>query len=149
MERMGNSEEEERARLEALAEAKLAELGPRLDAAREAAGHKNKSRFGRELGWTDNTNVLRVAKGGDTSVGAAFKWADKCGYELLFVRQGSAESLLARAQNADERELELAIEILDFLAEFRDDPRSRDHLRIDVDLLRQKLALHRGLTPAG
>jgi transcriptional regulator with XRE-family HTH domain len=121
-------------------------LHEQLKQARERAG-LTKTALGKAVGWTDHTNVIRVEKGGDTDTSALTRWAEATGHEVLIVQAGSAESVLGRAREANERELRIAAALLDLLVSHRDDPRAADYLERDIVALRERLDALRGMTP--
>lgn len=122
-------------------------LNDQLRMARERAGLK-KTHLGHAVGWADHTNVIRVENGGDTEASAIVRWAEACGHELLIVPKGTTDSVLARARDANERELRIAEKLLDLLIEFRDDPRAADYLERDIAALRERFTELRSLLPS-
>jgi hypothetical protein len=107
-------------------------LSDQLREARERSG-LNKSELGRRIGWKDNTNVRRVEDGGSTDASDVVKWAAECGYEVLVVPLGSADSVAPRLVQADERERRVATALLDLLFEARSVmPHLLDHVEDDI-----------------
>jgi transcriptional regulator with XRE-family HTH domain len=120
-------------------------LGDQLREAREKAGLK-KTELGRRIGWKDNTNVHRVEGGGSTDTADMLKWAAECGYEVLVVPQGSAESVAGRLHDADERERRVASALLDLLREARTVmPHLLDHVEDDVKEWSRKIERRRAM----
>lgn len=80
-----------------------------------------------------------IEKGGNTNAADVVKWAEACGHEILIVPEASSDSVLARARDANERELRVASALLELLIEFRDDPRAADYLERDIAALGERL----------
>jgi len=120
-------------------------LAEQLQQARERAG-LNKTELGRKLGWADNTNVLRIERGGDTESSKVVEWAEACGYEVMVVPAGSADAVASRLHDAQERERRIATDLLDLLREAREiQPGILDYFEDDIARFRSQLAARRAL----
>jgi transcriptional regulator with XRE-family HTH domain len=121
-------------------------LSDQLREAREKAGF-NKTELGRLVGWKDNTNVRRVEEGGSTDMSDMVKWAEVCGYEVLVVPMGSADSVAARLVEADERERRVAAALIDVLRDARVVmPHLLDHVEDDIKEWSRKIERRRAMS---
>jgi hypothetical protein len=108
----------------------------RARAAQRDKKFSNKTWFGRECGWSDHSNIDRIElRGGNTELDHVTKWAALTDHEILIVPRGSAESVVARTGEANERELRLTASFLDLLLELR--AADQGHV---VDFLEKEIA---------
>lgn len=93
--------------------------------------------IGRLAGYADHAQASEIMRGSNDDHGLV-RIANALGCELMAVPRGTAESLLARLQQANQRELLVVIEILDLLMEFRDEPRLIEGYEAEVPFLRER-----------